>query len=653
MKILLSYSKVHFDPLGVADKKEYRCSSASILARTLYLVLSEIGDVVYLDYDEPVLCQEFDLFVGISNGFYRTLKSIHCKRNILFAVNMHPKDRKKMLQTVFAEYGATLDAYVSYDFQPLEYIKGLESANCVICVGNDKTYHSYILNGIKRTKIKTINYGLPWADTHLTVVCKNAENKKFIYVATEIGIRKGFDCLFDMFCQIELVNQNYTLTIMGSLTNAFYIKKMNEFSCLLGERVTFVGWIDSTKQEYVQEIDKHDFMIFPSIEEGQAGTVLDCISRGVIPILSENCGFSFSPLGFLDFKFNSSKNVTILKNALSRNEKEIYELKNITLEYYREYHHAFQENLKELLQNSLCGQVYPKISVILPIFNKEKTIKELILKLNNSLNAYNNVELHIIFDGCIDQTEKIVRGYLRKHAHYDVTYELTPNIFEVKTNNIGLKKSSGKYCVIIQDDNYINDPNLFFEAINFLDNNNKAVILGGLAGVNFYPRGTTNLSGKGQIQMSDQEVYWRQDEKTDPDLINRIFQVDCCMRGPLIIRKNFLENHGYLDEIYAPLYCDDMDICFRANSLGYKVYCMIMDVENRGLTMANYDSEKMKFFDELIVRNTDILYKRYTPSMDKNYSWIYRNKLIKNNLNSSKGFYINFKEILKKFYCSF
>jgi SAM-dependent methyltransferase len=136
--------------------------------------------------------------------------------------------------------------------------------------------------------------------------------------------------------------------------------------------------------------------------------------------------------------------------------------------------------------------------------------------------------------------------------------------------------------------------------------------------VNFYPLGT-ELAGTGQIAMTESEVYWRQDAATDPELRSKFFEVDACMRGPLFIRRDFLVKHGYLDEAYAPLYMDDMDLCFRVRDRGSKVYCMLSNVENESLTMANYDAGKWAYFEKVIKKNTKLFYERWLPSMTKDY----------------------------------
>jgi glycosyltransferase involved in cell wall biosynthesis len=365
------------------------------------------------------------------------------------------------------------------------------------------------------------------------------------------------------------------------------------------------------------------FILAPALEEGQAGAVLDGVRRGLIPIVSRKAGIDFSPLGHIEPHLDSPHNVDVLARAVGQTPDQLRRLQRKTIEYYKEYHEDFLPALDETVRGCMRDKLYPLVSITLPIYNKEKTIEPLLKRLHSAAVEYGNVELHVIFDGCEDGTEDRVRRFFAKRHDYPTTFDVTPNIFEVRSNNLGLKQSTGKYCVIVQDDNYIYDKNIFFEAVTFLEKNARAAILGCLAGVNFYPRGTY-LEGSGQIAMSGDETYWRQDALTDPDLKHQFFQADACMRGPLVIRKSFLEQFGYLDEIYAPLYMDDMDIGFRAASHGLRVYCMLSHVENKSLTMAHYDDARNDFFARVIAKNTRIFYERWSPGTDKDYARVDR-----------------------------
>ncbi len=626
MKILLSYSYYHFDPDKSLSEQPVRNTSAGILARAFYEVLTELGEVTYTDgyrYKEHI-GKEFDLFVGIASHFHDILNACIVEKSIYVAVNMHPVERNSILRQFINENNLPEGAISEKDIvDPAPYLEAIERADFILCAGNVATLNSYTKHGVPIGKIKIFNYG---AALTAPKTIRSHKTKRFLYLASEIGLRKGFDVLSSAMIQIQ---GDFHIDIVGAPSNEFYRTKIDGLVKKMKGKAAYHPWIDSTRQQYKEILRDSDFLIFPSLEEGQAGTVIDALSQGLIPVVSENSGIDFSPLGkFAIGEESVTENAQILENALSLSIAEVKNLKNKALEYYQEMHREFAEELKESIQNSLAGFIYPLLSFVLPIFNKEKTIKGLVQNLDAAIRNYPRAELHIIFDGCKDRTEKIVRRFFRKKRGYSVTFTNTPNIFEIKTNNLGLKQGKGKYGVIIQDDNYIYDRLFAYEAVNFLDRNPKASVLGGLAGVNFYPLSTRDLKGPGQIAITEHEVYWRQDANTDPELKDRVFQVDACMRGPLFFRKSFLEEHGYLDEMYAPLYQDDMDICFRAGKYGYRVYCMLMNVENKSLTMAQVDPGKGKFFNQVMERNADIFYSRWNPTSKKDYLWVHRVPLL-------------------------
>ncbi|HSX17901.1 MAG TPA: methyltransferase domain-containing protein [Candidatus Saccharimonadales bacterium] len=624
MKILLSYSKLHFDPTKKPEQHKYWDSSANILARSLYEILSFMGEVTYVDAWEnhSLGRKSFDLFVGINSNFTNIAGSCdNVGKKVLFAVNMHPTERNELLSRFADLERLPKEAFAEDDLQSEQpIIESLEKADYILCVGNNAVYSSYIKHGIPPSKIKMLNYGVGEPGK----IKKTSGIRTFTYVASSIGLRKGFDIVLALIEELDRTHAEYRFNIIGPPSNDYYKKKLESLGKRFRGSVIYHNWLDSSGEKYQKVLSGSDFVINPSLEEGQAGTVLDAIRFGAVPLLSINSGIDYSPLGLVEMATGSVVNKRLIAKSLALSNGSLDGLKLKTREYYQEYHQNFMPQLQELLEGCMHGKLYPKISVVLPIFNKEKTIEELLGYLDTALKSYGNSELHIIFDGCKDNTKKITRRFYRGRNNYSVTFEATPNIFEVKTNNIGLRKSSGKYGIIIQDDIYIYDPFAFYEAVTFLDKNPTAAILGGLAGVNYYPLGT-KLKGSGQIAQDKNEVYWRQDEKTDPTLRHKVFEVDACMRGPLILRKSFLDEHGYLDEIFAPFYMDDMDIGLRAKKFGYKVYCMIMNAENKSQTVATYDTEeRKKFWQDTMDRNTKLFYERWTPTREKNYSWVHR-----------------------------
>ncbi len=627
MRILLSHSTVHFDPALPRRDHLYWGSSANIIARTLHETLSRRGEVTYVDAAAPEQLegQDFDLFVGIARNFGRFLDLCTVDRSILVAVNMHPAEHNRLLLDFVVREGLPAPAIHPVDILDVEQrARDLAAADGILLFGNVETLNSYTRHEVEGEKISLANYGSDLRAASDAGPTRSPFETHFLYCASEIGLRKGFDILAATFGGLDLEALAAHLHVVGTASYPHYQARLAELEELLGPRLTNHGWLVSDSREYRELLDRCDYLLFPSIEEGQAGTVLDATARGVIPLVSRNSGVDFAPLGFLALGTESERNAELVHEACARPQEERERLRRKTLEYYDEFHGGFERRLELKLDDLLDGSPRPLVSVVLPIHDKASILSNLLRPLDRTLISYGNVDLCVILDGCSDDSEAIVRQFFDGRDDYPVTVLTTPDVFEVKTNNIGLRRATGRYAMVVQDDNFIYDRNSILEAVTFMEKSSRAVIVGGLAGVNFYPRGTLGLEGPGQTAVTENEVYWRQDAETDPALTERIFGVDACMRGPLFFSKAFLDEHGYLDEAFAPLYADDMDICFRAASVGGKVYCILMDVENDSLSQRDYDAEKARWFAEIMRRNTDLFYGRWQPSTEKDYLWLHR-----------------------------
>lgn len=90
-----------------------------------------------------------------------------------------------------------------------------------------------------------------------------------------------------------------------------------------------------------------------------------------------------------------------------------------------------------------------KVSVIIPVYNGEKYIKE---TLNSVLQSiYQNLEVLIINDGSTDNSREICERYQQKDSRI-VIYD-QKNCGVVSARNNGVSKATGDYlCFCDQDD---------------------------------------------------------------------------------------------------------------------------------------------------------------------------------------------------------
>lgn len=98
------------------------------------------------------------------------------------------------------------------------------------------------------------------------------------------------------------------------------------------------------------------------------------------------------------------------------------------------------------------------ISIIIPIYNAEKYLKELLDSIYNQ--SFNKYEVLMINDGSTDRSEKICLSFAEKSKKFKYFYKKNSGISN--TRNYGIQKSKGKYiCFVDADDlldiNYLND----------------------------------------------------------------------------------------------------------------------------------------------------------------------------------------------------
>lgn len=107
-----------------------------------------------------------------------------------------------------------------------------------------------------------------------------------------------------------------------------------------------------------------------------------------------------------------------------------------------------------------------KISVVIPTFNREKTI---IKSINSVLNqTYKNIEVIVVDDYSTDNTEKEIKKIKDKRLKY---FKLPENKGASYARNYGIEKSSGKYISFQDSDDTFRKDKLEKQLENLIKNN--------------------------------------------------------------------------------------------------------------------------------------------------------------------------------------
>jgi len=199
----------------------------------------------------------------------------------------------------------------------------------------------------------------------------------------------------------------------------------------------------------------------------------------------------------------------------------------------------------------------PELSIIVTVHQKERHIGLVIDGIVR--NTTSPFELVVVYDGCTDRSEAVVnavlsqgRGMMRR-----LTVVHTPDVNEVRANNAGMRAAGGRYLILVQDDMQVLERGWERRLLHPMRRWDDVFAVS---------------SGKAHsfscTPPPRQGVNYTCTVAAERD----VFRIrDAVNRGPLALRADVMRRLGYLDEAYAPIYFDDMDLCVRAyQQLGYK-----------------------------------------------------------------------------------
>lgn len=127
------------------------------------------------------------------------------------------------------------------------------------------------------------------------------------------------------------------------------------------------------------------------------------------------------------------------------------------------------------------------ISVILPFYNNELTLKKCIDSILNQ--SFFDYELIIINDGSKDNSEQIINEYKDSR----IKYYKQENKGVSAARNLGIKKSSGYYIFFIDADDEI-EKDLLKELNEFITENNLDIVCSNIKSINHLNKGYNKYS---------------------------------------------------------------------------------------------------------------------------------------------------------------
>ena len=174
-----------------------------------------------------------------------------------------------------------------------------------------------------------------------------------------------------------------------------------------------------------------------------------------------------------------------------------------------------------------------KVSIVVPVYNSEKTLVKCLDSILNQ--TYKNIEVLCINDGSIDSSLKILNEYQKKDKRIIILNQ-KQNRGVSYTKNHGIKKASGDYICFVDSDDYID--NKMIEKMYLFSIENKLDIVK----CNY-----TNYidDKKYNVSLSYKNKTILSDNKSKNEFIDKLISGEIPGYLPLImIRSNIIKNNN-------------------------------------------------------------------------------------------------------------
>ncbi len=216
----------------------------------------------------------------------------------------------------------------------------------------------------------------------------------------------------------------------------------------------------------------------------------------------------------------------------------IYQIKKI--EYYLNF--LNDSKSKKFKSFKICN--FPKISIISPVYNRERYISRFIRSIQ--YQSFNDIEIILVNDCSVDNSAKIIEKFRKKDKRIKlINFKKNKGTFI--TRNIGVLFSKGKYIILPDPDDIISKDILSicynqcekfkYEIIRFILYN-----------------GNKNIFNNDNILNEDKPVY-------QPELSTKIFYInnelirtDFSLCNKFMKKEVYIKTINFINNFYLNLY---------------------------------------------------------------------------------------------------
>lgn len=281
MRIHLSYSDRHFFPDKSNPQTEW--FSCSQIAKRIWDVLKENYENV--TYGDKIPDVPLDLL-----WTNRLCKRGHnIKKMATFASVAHYAFVTRQIRSAKMMACCSEPQGLYSLNERWQHWRTLANSDFILAIGNECISDSFSLQQCLG-KIQVIDCGV---DTqHFLPSESIPRHQYFIHNATRFSARKGSHLVAQAWHKVQKEIPNAALLLLGKNGDVDMKKDLLNIP-----NVIYVGEYQSGSDEYIRLLSQSKWVVLPSLAEGQAGTLLEAMSCGCIPIASKASGINAEEYG--------------------------------------------------------------------------------------------------------------------------------------------------------------------------------------------------------------------------------------------------------------------------------------------------------------------------------------------------------------------